>query len=202
MFTGNENKITLTLIRHGFTNENTQGRYIGVTDSDLCDDGIRALKEKYPHAPKADYIFVSPMKRCLQSAEIIFGIRNVIVIPEFKEMNFGDFECKNYNELNGNPAYQSYIDSGGEAPFPNGESKEDFKERSIKGLYKLYDMCRKFNMKVPSAVVHGGSIMAILSYLTKEDYFSFRIKCGEGYRLNIILKDKNVDCTLTDYKKI
>ena len=32
---------------------------------------------------------------------------------KLEEMDFGDFEYKNYHELNGNAAYQAWIDSGG-----------------------------------------------------------------------------------------
>ena len=44
-------------------------------------------------------------------------------------VDFGDFENKNYLELNGNPDYQAWVDGGGTLPFPGGESREAFQER-------------------------------------------------------------------------
>ena len=62
------------LIRHGATMGNQEKRYIGITDEALCDTGIEKLlknvhKDIYP---AADKIYVSPMKRCIQTAQIIY----------------------------------------------------------------------------------------------------------------------------------
>lgn len=32
-----------------------------------------------------------------------------------------------------------------------------------------------------SAVVHGGTIMALLSHFLGEQYFNYQVKCGQGY---------------------
>lgn len=64
----------------------------------------------------------------------------LIVVPEFMEMNFGAFEYMSWQEINQDPdsahraAYQSYIDSGGETAFPGGESKAAFTKRVCDGF--------------------------------------------------------------------
>ena len=61
------------LIRHARTEGNILGKYIGVTDQPLCQEGIKEL-EAYIQAgkyPAVDYVFVSPMQRCLQTRERI-----------------------------------------------------------------------------------------------------------------------------------
>ncbi len=52
----------------------------------------------------------------------------------FNEMDFGSFEHQNYDELNGNPAYQAWIDSSGEAAPPGGEERAAFFSRTKKGF--------------------------------------------------------------------
>lgn len=41
----------------------------------------------------------------------------VHIIEELAECDFGEFENKNYKELEGNPHYQEWIDSNGTLPF-------------------------------------------------------------------------------------
>ena len=65
------------------------------------------------------------------------------VIPEWTEIDFGLFEGKNHRELSGNMAYQEWIDSNGTLPFPEGESREEFIDRSIAGLKSLKSMDRQ-----------------------------------------------------------
>lgn len=64
----------------------------------------------------------------------------LIVVPEFMEMNFGAFEYMSWQEIDQDPdpahraAYQRYIDFGGETAFPGGESKAAFTKRVCDGF--------------------------------------------------------------------
>lgn len=108
--------LKIYLIRHGKTQGNLSGKYIGSrTDEPLCEEGIRELKGKT--YPQAQILFVSPMKRCIQTAELLYPGLEQRKIPLLQECDFGDFENKNYKELSGNPDYQAWIDSGGTLPF-------------------------------------------------------------------------------------
>ena len=114
------------LIRHGMTEGNRYQRYIGKTDELLCEEGKEKLKEFFYPEPEA--VFVSPLVRCRETAEILFPEKRLRIIDQLAECDFGDFENKNYLELSGNPDYQAWVDSGGILPFPNGESREEFSE--------------------------------------------------------------------------
>ena len=97
------------LIRHGLTQGNLESRYIGChTDEPLCEKGIEALKEK--RYPPVQRVFSSPMKRCLETAAILYPSVPVEIVPAFRECDFGLFENKNYLELNGRQDYQAWID--------------------------------------------------------------------------------------------
>lgn len=113
-------------------------------------------------------------------------------------MDFGTFEGHDYKELSGDPAYQNWIDSGGTLPFPGGESREEFVRRSVAGCEKMLyhmKMIREKsaasgqgdrNIQNVSAVVHGGTIMALLSYFLGGEYFDYQVKCGQGYSGRLI----------------
>ena len=114
--------IKLYLIRHGQTPGNKLSRYIGTTDEPLSDEGREFLKKiSYP---MPEELFVSPLLRCVETAEILFPGKQLHIIEELSECDFGEFENKNYKELAGNENYQKWIDSNGTMPFPGGDPKK------------------------------------------------------------------------------
>ena len=63
--------LEMALIRHSITAGNLKGRYIGSqTDEPLCQDGI-ALIQNFVY-PFVERVYVSPMKRCVETAELIW----------------------------------------------------------------------------------------------------------------------------------
>ena len=170
-------EIHLTLIRHGATLSNKEGRYLGKTDEALSPDGIRTLEKSVTDRiyPIADVLFSGPMKRCLETAQILYPGQTPICIPEWTEMDFGAFEGHNYQELSGDPAYQRWIDSGGTLPFPEGESREEFIRRSVAGYEKMvYHMKRIWERSAGHFL--GG------------EYFDYQVKCGQGYSGRLAFK--------------
>ena len=89
--------IQLYLIRHSMTAGNLKKRYIGRTDESLCPEGI-VLLESYIQKniyPEVQRVYVSPMKRCIETAKLIFK-ENLYEVEELRECDFGIFENKNY----------------------------------------------------------------------------------------------------------
>ena len=187
MWNTGENKIEVELIfiRHGKTKGNLEGRYIGRLDESLCEEGIEAIKNK--EYPDVDFAFVSPMKRCQETLNLIYPNVTRYVIDEFKEIYFGDYEGMNYAQLNGKEEYQRFIDSGGRTSFPNAEKQEEFVERVMRGFEQAVEIIKKENLSKVAFVVHGGTIMAILSNLLGGEYFDYQIKNGETYTCSITL---------------
>ena len=192
------------------TEGNRYQRYIGVTDEPLCEEG-RELLGKFIY-PKPQAVFVSPLKRCLETAAILFGDPKVRIIDQLAECDFGEFENKNYKELSGDPRYQAWIDSGGTLAFPGGESREAFIARCVDGMelvmeqirqqlaYRACPKCREtedngmIQEPLPvAAVVHGGTIMALLSHYCGGDYFSYQVKNAEGYHLRLSLQENKME---------
>lgn len=183
MWTGAENQITLMLIRHGVTRANKEKRYLGKTEEMLTKEGKEALltdklQNRYP---KIELLFSSPMKRCLETAEIIYPNDTPVIISEWTEMDFGAFEGKNYMDLKEDARYQVWIDSNGTLPFPDGESREAFILRCEQGFDRMLKKCLEDRKTTVGAIVHGGTIMALLSQYDKGAYFSYQVPCGGGY---------------------
>ena len=137
-----ENQIEVYLIRHGATNANREHRYLGRTEEPLSEEGREELKafqrqDIYPDPASLQALFVSPMERCRETAELLFGDYEQHIIPEFREMDFGLFEGKNYQDLQGDARYQAWIDSNGTLPFPEGESREGFIARCRQGFEEM-----------------------------------------------------------------
>lgn len=183
-----EDQIELTFIRHGATQANEEHRYIGRTDEPLSQAGIRSLLEyqKKGVYPDAGLVFSSPMKRCRETAGILYPQKTPVIIPEWEEMDFGAFEGKNPEELKEDRRYQEWIDSYGTLPFPGGESREAFCRRCERGFHrmikKLSQPAENDPVTTVCAIVHGGTIMALLSRYGGGDYFDYQVPAGAGYR--------------------
>lgn len=207
-----ENQIELLLIRHGATKANQERRYLGKTDEPLSGVGAEKLRRlkaagKYP---EVDALFSSPMKRCLETAEILYPSKRAVIVPEWEETDFGAFEGKNYRELQGDQRYRAWIDSGGRLPFPEGESREEFIDRCKRGFDRMLNRLSEMTVfreatvsgenpasremtvsrKNPYSgnrplrvgmIVHGGTIMALLSSFCGGDYYDYQAPNGGGY---------------------
>ena len=182
-------KLEVLLLRHGQTQGNLEKLYIGKTDEPLLLDDtesmrkINALQKRLEQEVIAgsQKLFVSPMLRCRQTAELLFPGQEQVVIDKLREMDFGRFEAKNYMELSADPAYQAWIDSDGRLPFPEGEDRECFIKRTMEGFRQMTEQAWQENCGQIAAVVHGGSIMAILSCLMQDDYFAYQVPNLAGY---------------------
>lgn len=204
MRTGTEIKVNMLLLRHGKTISNDFGRYLGKKDEPLSEMGkIELLKEKeLKKYAMPEYLFISPMLRCIQTADIFFPGKKPMLIPEWREIDFGSFEGKNYRELQSSPEYNAWIDSKGRSPFPQGESREAFTDRVMEGwnyVQSVFTKAEKTSVKI-CGIVHGGTIMALLSTLAGGEYFNYQVKNQKGYWLQFLCSQTQVK--IQELKKI
>lgn len=166
------------LIRHALTAGNEQKRYIGTTDEPLSEQGIRSLQGK--RVPPVGVVAVSPLRRCLQTADILFPGRERVVVQDFSECDFGDFEGKNYLELANNADYAAWVNSGGTLPFPHGEDPKAFRERCANAFLRFVQTLKEG--RSAALVVHGGTIMSVLAAFDREkkDFYEYSLPNGQG----------------------
>ncbi len=105
--------MTVFLLRHGQTRGNLERRYTGSTEP-LCPQGKAELEGVRP--PEAEYVYVSPMIRCRETAAILYPGMEHIAVPGFRETGFGIFEGHTYEELKETPAYRAWLDTAGAVP--------------------------------------------------------------------------------------
>lgn len=166
------------LLRHGKTAWNLEGRYQGRSDIPLCEAGRKALK---PAGFVPERVYVSPMKRAAETAQLLFPGVQPIAVPGLEEMDFGSFEGKSFRDLADDPAYRAWVEGNCTAPCPGGEGREDFSRRVCAAFERL--MAREREQLV--IVAHGGTQMAILERYGRphRDYFAWQSPNGGGFLL-------------------
>ncbi len=171
--------ITMIFIRHGATKGNLEKRYIGSTDEPLCDLGIKQALSLRKHNFPSEYIFVSPMKRARQTAEIIFPESKYMVIDGFRETDFGIFEGKSATELSEDRDYIAWVSSMCTLPVPKGEDITQFKKRCTDAFCNIAKTIP--DGAGASFVLHGGVIMAIMEAFCESGagFYDYHIGNGE-----------------------
>lgn len=179
--------MNIIFIRHGKTLGNEENRYIGATDEELSPMGIEEITKK--NYPEAERIAASPMKRCIQTAQLIYG-RNPEIFDDLRECDFGNFENKNYEELKNNEEYTAFL-NGENMTFPNGENPNDFCVRCCRCFEAVVN---NDNSESIAFVVHGGTIMAILEKYAAEGkgFYHWQVKNGEGFVFEKINTDGRI----------
>lgn len=186
----------VTLIRHSKTPGNAELRYIGRTDEPLSAQGI-ALAEQIGADLSVGTVYVTPLQRTQQTAAILFPAAEQIVVDDLREMDFGDFEGRNYTEMEHDAAYRAWVDSGCLTPCPNGEGRAVFSQRVCAAFESVVRQGAERGEETLTFVVHGGTVMAIMERFArpKQDYYSYSVKNGQGYRCRV---ETDGELTLTD----
>ena len=179
----------LYLVRHGITQGNLRGIYMGSgTDEPLCEQGIaqlRELREAFPF-PRVATVFSSPLKRALGSAEILFPGVPQIPVQDLREMCFGSFEGRNYVEMEHDAEYLAWVASNSETACPDGERKADFCERTCKAFAGVIDEALAKGVERLAIVAHGGTQMASLERFGRpaRGYYDWCAGNGGGFVLD------------------
>ena len=85
----------LLMIRHSSTRGNLLRQYVGSQDHPLAPEGVALAERRRGEMPPIDGLWVSPMLRCRQTAEILFpGVEQRLVdaLKVLKDVN-GIAQC-------------------------------------------------------------------------------------------------------------
>jgi len=133
----------LLLVRHGVTEFNDTRRFMGHSDIDMSDAGhkqVEKLRDRLANE-KIDAVYSSDLRRALETAEIVLAGRELDIVgcPELRECNYGSCEGLTFQEINSHypDVAQKCINFTLKLEFPEGESFEEFIERSSSFLEKL-----------------------------------------------------------------
>lgn len=180
---------TVYLFRHGITQGNLNAQYIGHTDYPLSTFGIEELKKinMFTPYPSVDAVFVSPLKRAMTSADIMFPKNNKIVIDNFIEYNFGEFEERTAEELKDNESFKNWLHGDIYARPPYGESNAEFAQRVCAAFEQVVNGCISTGTQRFAIVAHAGVLMTILSCygIPEAPMIDWQMNAGYGYKLRI-----------------
>lgn len=193
-------------IRHGDISDTHKGKYIGTTDVPLSDDGRRKLKEydaKYIY-PGTQVVFTSPLKRCTETARIIYPQQTPLIIDQLSECNFGEWENKTAEELKDNPDFEKWLAGQTDVKPPRGESGADFTKRVCLIFEQIVEGMMKTNNTEAVVITHGGVIMTLLSVygLPQAKPFEWVMDNGFGYSVRINPMMWQRDRVMEVYRKI
>lgn len=174
------------MIRHGETDWNKAHRLQGWSDIPLNERGRAqaACAAKMMASVPLDVIYTSPLKRAVETAEIIRGKRAVPVISEkgFIEINLGRWDGHSPDEMDElyPGQYDIWRSTPGDVHIDGGESFAAVQERAWKSFLS---MTEKNKGKHILLVSHMGCLSTIL----------FKIA---GYGLNDLWKHPIGNCAL------
>ena len=160
---------TLYIVRHGETDWNKMGKYQGITDIPLNENGLNQAKA-CGNALKDvifDRILSSDLSRALVTAETIRGDRTtpITIDKRLRELNFGDWEAMLFSDIE--ERWPGLIDEMYLRPHlvkvPNGESFKDLQDRAWEGLEEFLNA----NDEEETLLIacHGGTIRTLLCKL-------------------------------------
>jgi alpha-ribazole phosphatase len=202
---GTYHGVELYLVRHGLTLWNVQKKYLGHTDLGLLEykkwqlDELRTELKQMPF----DQVFSSDLRRCQETTTYIYPDSSFDLEPRLREINFGEWEGKTYDELKYERRYSEWLNNWEEAAPPNGETGIVFKARIDSFLEDvLQKQGKQFtssenqkNLQKLLIVTHGGVIRHILSrFNPKHAFWQWKITHGKGFHLFLAWQEGDWQC--------
>ncbi len=161
------------LIRHGQIEYGSEKRYIGMTDIPLSNTGIEQVTKlkKFFSGVAIEKAFTSPLKRCMQTAEILLEGSNIswVVVDELREINMGEWENQTLDYIKDH-FHEMYDKRGSNIDTfvpPGGESFEQLQKR----VMPVFESIALNTTRNTLIISHAGVNRVILSKL-----FDFPLK--------------------------
>ena len=133
----------------------------------------------------------SPMKRCLETAEIIYPYRELQIVENMTELDFGEFDGKSVNELIDRDDYKDWLKGGSpDKRPPGGESTEELLLRLFKGLHEIIMDMMNQELTHCALITHSGIVTNLLAAfgIPKVDPKELTCDPGEGYEVLVTAK--------------
>ncbi len=159
---------TVLLVRHGQTDSNVTGFYMGWSDEDLNEVGYtqaRCLSSRLASLPIAS-VYTSPLLRAYATAAILAEPHKLEpkVLDDLTEIGFGDWQGFHMDEikLRWPELWQQWrIDPSG-VTMPNGESLSEVTERAIRAFQRIVGANRG---KQAVIVTHDGIVKVLVAHV-------------------------------------
>ncbi len=159
----------LVMVRHGETEWNKLGKFLGHHDVSLNDRGLSQAKETARAVTdwKHKAVYSSPLRRTMQVAQEISRLSGMPVspVPGLMELSLGELEGVTGDEMrSGWPeVYDAWRDDPAGVVMPGGESLAELQERAWNSLVELEEA--RVEDEYLILVSHNFTIRAIIGRL-------------------------------------
>ncbi len=135
----------------------------GQTDVPLADS---FQSEKQTIAARIQHIsfenvYCSPLLRCKVLAEDLFEKTPIIFDERLKELNFGDWEMKSWDDIYSDPKGKEWMENYKTSPTSNGESYPEMMKR----ISEFFSELKKKKQGNIAIVTHAGVIRILKSII-------------------------------------
>ncbi|MFW3616160.1 histidine phosphatase family protein [Billgrantia antri] len=182
-------RLELVVVRHGLTQWNRERRYQGQRDIPLllpdALPGLDRLREVL-ETQTFDAVHCSDLTRCRQTLAHVTEGRERAWPTHFdarlRELDFGDYEGRTYDELKSKPFYRAWIDSEGQQAPPGGESTTDLRRRLDAWFAEVVNGCAPHGRHRALVVAHGGVIRELRRRFEGIGFWEGGVVQAEGRR--------------------
>jgi broad specificity phosphatase PhoE len=168
------------LVRHGEIESNLRKIYAGWSEEPLTLNGCQQAREAAENLASVNIetIYCSPLKRAVQTAEIIGGILGLGIKPvaeeSFKEFRLGPWEGKSEDQISKEFPHEWHVWNTRPAEFvlPGRETLHELLERTLLGMRKIRAENSGRNVLIVS---HVAIIRVLLIHSQGMDLNSYRM---------------------------
>lgn len=180
------NHMDVYLVRHGITNWNKEKRYLGHSDIGVITSELSQLNklQKVLSRVNFEHVFTSDLRRCQETLAYLSIPSQASIDCRLREINFGDWEGKTYDELKNEIVYRNWLENWEAYSIPNGESADAFKSRIDCFFNELFQQVMETTPAKILLMTHGGVIRYLVSkYGSSRSFWDLTISHGHGIRL-------------------
>ena len=167
----------LLLVRHGATELNSAGIFVGHTDAELSAAGrkqVERLRDRLS-TERIDSIYSSDLKRAMVTAETIASKHQleVTAFPELRELNYGNLDGLTFEQIKclDPEVAELCVNWSPKLKFPEGESVDELSKRVSGFLDRLKQHPLDQTMLI---VTHGGPLRMMLCLLLGIELWHWR----------------------------
>lgn len=191
-------RLELVVVRHGVTRWNLERRYQGQRDIPLLlPDAVPDMERLREHLSgiEFDAIHCSDLARCRQTLAHVQPGRDASALfdPRLRELDFGDYEGRTWDELKDDPLYRAWIDSAGMRAPPGGESSDALWGRLSAWLEGV--LAQSGDRERVLAVSHGGVIRELRRRLEAVDFWEGVVGQAQGRHFTFIHQEGGWRCS-------
>ncbi len=176
--------VEIILVRHGETDWNKEEIFRGRADIELNEVGVRQaeLLGEYLGGEEIDFVYSSPLKRAVKTAEAIASHKklDVNIVQNLFDIDYGEWEGLSLREVKEKypELYRDWLDTPEQVRIPGGESLEDVRGRAMSFVEDAVMWCGEGRIVFVSHRVVNKVLICGLLGLDNSDFWKIRLDTG------------------------